>query len=327
MTYSSRLDRRERAQNRVDYRRVARRHARSPVRWRQRLARRGAEPRARSPAPALRVSSLELPSNPSSTRARFTWWCRSCSAVKPMPPSTCWQCLAAVSAALPAAALASSAVRSGLSVAGQAQRRLGAFDGHQRLGQPVPDRLEGRDRPAELHPVQRVLAGQRQHRPGRTDQPPAQRPAGFGTAASARPRARAAAAAHRASVPLSLFWRSHTTQPPPAYGMRRGAAGLARRSSRSTTSLRTEACEPVSPSSRNTSGIARSGMSESMSAQPSSASAASSSAPEVDSMVLRSASSSKLERCRVQLGSHRHSFPRSSRRRAMMLRCTSAVPP
>jgi hypothetical protein len=56
---------------------------------------------------------------------------------------------------------------------GQAQRRLGAFDGHQRLGQPVPDRLERRDRSAELNPVQRMLTRQGQHRPCRPDQPPA----------------------------------------------------------------------------------------------------------------------------------------------------------
>ena len=85
--------------------------------------------------------------------------------------------------------------------------------------------------------------------------------------------------------------RSRRSPTPPSRRRRRAAQGVApssRPAVSSTTSLRTEACEPVSPSSRNTSGIATSDMSDSMSAQPSSASAASSSAPEVDSMVLRS---------------------------------------
>ena len=85
--------------------------------------------------------------------------------------------------------------------------------------------------------------------------------------------------------------RSHTTQPPPAYGS--GTVSPAPRpASISTTSLRTEACEPVSPSSRNTRGIAMSGMSASMSAQPSSASAVSSAGAGGRHMVLRSVSAS-----------------------------------
>jgi len=40
------------------------------------------------------------------------------------------------------------------------QGRLGALDGDQCLGKPVPDRLERRDGPAELHTVQGMLARQ-----------------------------------------------------------------------------------------------------------------------------------------------------------------------
>ncbi len=52
---------------------------------------RGAEPVERINAPATRVSSFALPSIPSRTSARRMCRCRSCSAVNPIPPSTCWQ--------------------------------------------------------------------------------------------------------------------------------------------------------------------------------------------------------------------------------------------
>ena len=54
----------------------------------------------------------------------------------------------------------------GIVLAGQAQRRFGALDGHQRLGESVPHGLETGDRSAELDPVECMLAGQGQHRPG-----------------------------------------------------------------------------------------------------------------------------------------------------------------
>lgn len=57
----------------------------------QSWTRRGADPSARIIAPASRVSSRALPRRPSSTSARRMCRCRSCSAVKPIPPSTCWQ--------------------------------------------------------------------------------------------------------------------------------------------------------------------------------------------------------------------------------------------
>jgi len=54
-------------------------------------ASRGADPLARKVAPAWRVSSRALPSSPSKISDLLTWWCSWCSAVKPIPPSTCWQ--------------------------------------------------------------------------------------------------------------------------------------------------------------------------------------------------------------------------------------------
>src|SRR6201999_4343215 len=59
------------------------------------------------------------------------------------------------------------------------QRRLGAFQRNERLGQPMPDRLEASDRSSELNTIQSVLACQRQHRLAGADKPPSERnPAG-----------------------------------------------------------------------------------------------------------------------------------------------------
>ena len=81
---------------------------------------------------------------------------QECSAVKPIPPCTCWVCRQVISAARPAAALASSARSSesswgtvGVRVqvdGGRSQGGFGAFDGDQGFGQTVADRLEGCDR-------------------------------------------------------------------------------------------------------------------------------------------------------------------------------------
>ena len=55
------------------------------------------------------------------------------------------------------------------------QGRLRAFDGDQRLGQPMPDRLKRRDGSTKLAAVQGVLARQRQHCAAGTHQPPPER--------------------------------------------------------------------------------------------------------------------------------------------------------
>ena len=68
----------------------------------------------------------------------------------------------------------------GTLVAGDVQRRLGALDRNQGLGQPVTYRLEAGDRLAELHPIERVLAGECQHGASGPEQPPAHRATGFG---------------------------------------------------------------------------------------------------------------------------------------------------
>ena len=47
---------------------------------------------------------------------------------------------------------------------------VSSLDGHQGVGQPVPDRLELADRPPELGPLQRVDPGQFEHGPGGADQ-------------------------------------------------------------------------------------------------------------------------------------------------------------
>jgi hypothetical protein len=61
-------------------------------------------------------------------------------------------------------------------IVGRCQGRLGALERDQRLGEPVPYRLERRERPAELCPVKGVRPGERQHGPASAGQPPADGP-------------------------------------------------------------------------------------------------------------------------------------------------------
>ena len=73
--------------------------------------------------------------------------------MKPIPASTCWQCVATVRAVRPAVAFASAAVSGIGFVAGRAERRVERLDRDERLGEPVANGLErarsaGRTAPA-----------------------------------------------------------------------------------------------------------------------------------------------------------------------------------
>jgi hypothetical protein len=52
---------------------------------------------------------------------------------------------------------------------------LGAFERHERLGKPVPEGLERRERLAELDSVERVRPGEGEHGPAGAGEPPADR--------------------------------------------------------------------------------------------------------------------------------------------------------
>jgi hypothetical protein len=77
--------------------------------------------------------------------------------------------------------------------------RLGAFERHERLGQPVPHGLERRERLAELDTVQGVRPGEGEHGPAGASEPPADRaPAGRERHRAPRaPRAPRVPAGHR----------------------------------------------------------------------------------------------------------------------------------
>ena len=92
-----------------------------------------------------------------------------------MPASTCWQCFDAVRAPRPASAFAMAAEPGDSSSQAAASIASAVSIADQRLGQPVADRLEAADRLAELHAVERVLAGQREHPPRRADELVAER--------------------------------------------------------------------------------------------------------------------------------------------------------
>ena len=209
-----------------------------------------------------------------------------------MPPSTCWQCLAAVRPACPRRPW--PAVRQ-VVVAPAAQRRLGAVDRHQRLGEPVADRLERRDRAAELGPGRARAGGP----------VPAWR-ASCRRATIRAPRGRPPAARHprsstrrdaavRGSIGGAHLVRAFPDDPVAA---RRTAARRCHRGSRSdrvqhdVVEHRARA-HRFRPAAGTPAVSPRRASRSSMSAQPRSTSAASSSAPEADSMVLRKASSSK----------------------------------
>ena len=112
--------------------------------------------RRRPSRTALRARIVRL-------RKRWNGW----SVVKPIPASTCWQCVATVAAVRPAVAFASAAVMRVRLVGRGAERRVERLDRDERLGEPVAHGLERRDRPAELHPFDRVGAREVEHRPAR----------------------------------------------------------------------------------------------------------------------------------------------------------------
>ena len=86
--------------------------------------------------------------------------------VKPMPASTCWQCLAATPRAATGGGLGHRrGDRRGVEPGG-VEHRHGRLDRDQRVGQTVADGLELGDRLVELDALERVLACHRQ-RPSR----------------------------------------------------------------------------------------------------------------------------------------------------------------
>src|SRR5579875_2852417 len=173
-------------------------------------------------------------------------------------------------------------------IAGGLQRGFRAFDGDQGFSQPVPDGLERGDRPTELDSVEGMLARPCQHGSAAADQPPAQCAPASGRGS---PLGTRRIGSSPPNVVVAPSVRSQTTHDPPANGS--GTVPPASRPAAcSTTSLITGAWEPVSTSSRNTSGTAESGIWVSMSSQPSSANASSSCRPDAVVIVLRTASSS-----------------------------------
>ena len=73
----------------------------------------GSTPSVRSHAPRSWVSLADVPSSESSASTRLWWWWCSCSAVKPMPPSTCRARSHARRPLRPASALSTSSYRAG----------------------------------------------------------------------------------------------------------------------------------------------------------------------------------------------------------------------
>ena len=174
---------------------------------------------------------------------------------------------------------------------------------------------KGCDRLAELHPVQGVLPGQGEHRPGRADQPPAD-----GLAGLAHP--------HQFTVGHHARWQpaegrvvdrraAPTTPAAAGVGHRRVPPGSAPMVS-SSTSLRTEACEPVSPAAGTPRGWRCPGRRRHVG--PSEIGKGGVQFGSRGRQHRRQPSSEHGQSVGVQAGVHRHSLPRSSRRRAMMLR-------
>ncbi len=106
------------------------------------------------------------PNNPSSTTTRLACRWNSCSVVKPMPASTCWQWRAAVRGAAAGERLGDGRRPRGTVLPGRVEHGVRRLRRHQRLGQPVPHGLEAGDRLPELHALEGVAAGERQHRAG-----------------------------------------------------------------------------------------------------------------------------------------------------------------
>ncbi len=115
-----------------------------------------------APPEAAGSGSVPAPSSWSSTSVRRTKWWKGCSAVKPMPASTCWQWRATRRALAAGEGLGHGAVCAGV-LPRRVEQRSRRLDRHQRIGEAVTDGLEAADGAPELHPVERVLAGQLEH--------------------------------------------------------------------------------------------------------------------------------------------------------------------
>ena len=254
----------------------------------------------------------------------------------------------------------------------------------RRLGQAVADGLELGDRPAELDPLEGVLAGQLEHRARRADELVAERRAGRAATASAQPtagvggagrrrvgrrprparardrRRRPAASVerggrHRRRATSLVAGRATTTSGASAVGERRRCPGRAtrsrspssrpggappaeRRAARRRRSASASSAERAGdargraptrwrrprPAARTAATTAARGSSPSASCQPELVErGVERGARCARSVAWREAALEQLEVVAV----HQRSLPRSSRRRAMMLRWISALPP
>ena len=143
-------------------------------------------------SPCAAMSERASPSSRSSTRARRTKRWRSCSVVKPMPASTCWQWRATMRALRPAIALAIAAPSGVPSSHAGVGGGVGGLDRDVRLRQPVPHRLEGR------RSAGRTGCARRRGRARAAASSATRRPArGRGRAARRRARRRSARSRHR----------------------------------------------------------------------------------------------------------------------------------
>ena len=304
-----------------------------------------------------------------------------------MPASTCWQCAATVPRGAPGGGLRERGGDRTRFVAGRGQGRLERLDRHERLGEPVPDGLEARDRTTELHPLQRVGAREIEHGAARArdllrDGAPAERdrglPRGPGRdGASSTPRvgarrarrgspasgsiprtgSRSTAASGRVTADSSAPAR-HTTSSsrapadarrsrsrprrrwPSVGGTRRvpraerrqqdrAIRHAARCRARTRPRRRARSRRRWRCRARGTrSSTASRGSARSISSHPRSARAASIPPLRRRRATARATTSRTVSSQQAALGGvHHSSLPRSRSRRAMMLRCTSAVPP
>ena len=116
-----------------------------------------------------------------------------------MPASTCWQCRATVRADRPGERLGHGGRHGGGFLPGGVEQRGGRLQGHEALGQPVADGLEGRDGSPELHAFQCVGCGRARASPA-----PRRRARGRGRAAPAPPRPASRPARLVAARPLEF---------------------------------------------------------------------------------------------------------------------------
>jgi hypothetical protein len=212
---------------------------------------------------------------------------------------------------------------------------LGAFERYERLGQPVPHGLERRERPAELDPVYGVRPGEGEHRPAGAREPPADRaPARRERRRARRPRhghhghhAQRQFPVNRAASPVDALpdhpgatrvrqWQRAAGREPArrqkhVVEQRRVRSRLAEQPERQRCRDLRHAGEQVPPAQlgqrevEDTAGRRQHRLPERLGEQ-------------VKLGLVHSVPAGRV---------HAHSFPRSSSRRAMMLRWISAVPP